>query len=88
MTIERFTELMDGESDYSKHKDKCRVTAGLIIITKYTGVFGIEGAEHDIVYSVDTERITATDITEEEVITLRELGWFIDEKVDSLAHFC
>lgn len=88
MTSEKFAELMEGESDYSKHKDKCRVTAGLMIITKHTGVFGVEGAEHDIVYSVDVERIAATEITEDEVTTLREMGWFIDEEVDSLAHFC
>jgi hypothetical protein len=87
MTDEKFRELMDGDSEYSNHKGVCRITAGLNIIGKYLPQFGITAAEHDIVYSVDVDQIADTNITEEEVTTLRELGWFIEGDIDSLAHF-
>lgn len=87
MTREKFEELMSGESDYKKYGDLCRITTGAMIVIKYLPKFGIRAAEHDIVYSAEVNKIISTSITEDEVINLRELGWFIDEDTDSLAHF-
>lgn len=87
MTRERFEELMEGESDYGQFKDVCRITYGAGIIGRYLPRFGIEAAEHDIVYSVDVDKIVEAGISAEDTETLRILGWFIDEETDSLAHF-
>jgi hypothetical protein len=87
MTTERFYELMEGDSDYKKHDHLCRITQGLIIITKYTPKFGLEAAEHDKVYAGGIDRLIEAGITEEDVTTLRELGWGIDEFDEGLYHF-
>lgn len=78
MTEERFIELISADYPFENVKDgHCSTFEGLKIIDKYCAPFGIEGADHDIVYSVDVDQIAKTEITEEEVIKLAKLGWFI-----------
>lgn len=87
MDIKRFEELMGGDSDYTKFKEVNRVTVGLNIIAKYLPQFGIEAAEHDVIYSVDVDKLATTEITQEEVTQLREMGWWISEEFNCLGHY-
>ena len=52
---------------------------GLLIIQKYTPNKGIEGADHDIIYSVDIDELIAAEITEEDAIKLRSLNWMVSD---------
>jgi len=57
---------------------------GLQILSKYTDNL-IQGAEHDVIYSVDVDEIIELGITKEDVTKLSLLNWMIKE--DSLACF-
>ena len=85
MTRERFKKLMESQDDIDWVG--CNVVSGLKIITKYLPRKGIEGAGHDIVYSVTIDEILDAGITEEDVIELRKLNWMIDESGTGLACF-
>ena len=88
MTEERFIEIMESDTDIKAPTWKgCNVVSGLKIITKYLPEKGIEGAEHDIVYSVNTSELIKAGITEEDAIKLRKLNWMIDEYGEGLACF-
>ena len=63
----------------------CNVFEGLKIITKYVPHIGIEGAEDDIVYSVNVDKLLDADITKEDTIILRSLGWLVDDDDECLA---
>lgn len=86
MTRERFTELMKGKSALSEYT-KCNALLGLQIITKYLPESGIEGAQHDVIFSATISEILEAGITEEDVIELRKLNWMIDESSTGLACF-
>lgn len=63
---------------------------GLLIINKYfdsTKKTILEGAEHDIIYSVRIEDIIEAGLTEEDANKLAELNWMTDEDNDCLACF-
>jgi len=86
MTEERFVEIMENDN-YDVDWKGCNVISGLKIITKYLPDKGIEGAEHDIVYSVMISEILEAGITEEDAIRLRKLNWMIDDNSEGLACF-
>lgn len=83
MTEERFIELM--EADVDTDWEGCNVFSGLKIITKYLPEKGIEGAEHDIIFSACVSELVEAGITEEDVVALRKLNWMIDEMGEGLA---
>ena len=84
MEVERFEEIMEEDSDdYSSLDDG--LFQGLILLRKYLSGATIEAAEHDVIYAADLRELCETDITEEDVLTLRKFGWHVD--YESLAHF-
>lgn len=58
---------------------------GLQILSKYTDNL-ITGANHDIIYSEDIDKIVEK-ITEEDAIALAKLNWMINDEGDCLACF-
>jgi len=85
MEIERFSEIMEGDSELSKYRGKCTALAGLNLIAKYLPESGIEAASHDIIYACGVEELLAAGLTEEDAHELRRMNWMISE--DSLAKF-
>jgi hypothetical protein len=73
-----FKEIMKGESNISDIDD-CNVFLGLQIIRKYIPKAGVEGAEHDIIYSAVIYDLIEAGITREDAEELCRLNWFIDE---------
>lgn len=60
---------------------------GLQIIRKYCPTKGIEGAGHEIIYSVDPDELVEAGITEEDAIRLRDINWMIDSESGCMACF-
>jgi hypothetical protein len=58
---------------------------GLVILSKYCSN-PLQGADHDIIYSEDVDKLIEHGITEEDCIKLRKMGWMIYED-DYLARF-
>jgi len=81
---QRFIEIM--EADY-KYDDsiECYMFLGIEIMRKYIKSAGFMAAEHDIIYSCGIEELIDAGITDQDVMSLRCLGWFMDE--ECLAHF-
>ena len=75
MTEEEFVEIMDDDSIKVNIGDTCNACRGLDIIRKYCPNKGIEGADHDIIYSVSVSEIVAAGITNEDAAKLRGLNW-------------
>jgi len=55
----------------------CNALAGLNLIARYMPKAGIEGADHDIIYSVDVDELLGSGLTEQDARKLRELNWMI-----------
>lgn len=88
LTEERFTEIMKDEeikTVFPENKDNA--LCGLNLIAKYIPNRGVEGAGHDIIYSVDIDEIVEAGITEEDAIQLRTWNWMIDDDACCLACF-
>jgi len=84
MEVERFEEIMEENSDdYASLDDG--LFHGLVLLRKYISDATIEAAEHDVIYAVGIEELCKTNITADDVDTLRAFGWHID--YDSLAYF-
>ena len=77
MNSQRFEELFhcDGDVDWTG----CNALQGLIIINKYLPKKGIEGANHDVIYSCEVEEIIEAGITESDVVQLRRLNWMTED---------
>lgn len=84
MNRERFEEIMDGESKLENYDDD-NAFLGLQIIRRYLPKNGIEGAQHDIIYSVDADKLIEAGLIEGDATELRNLNWMISE--DCLACF-
>lgn len=82
MKQERLQQIFD-ETDAKWQGDNA--WKGLQILSKYSDSL-IEGAGHDIIYSVDVDKIVDK-ITEEDAISLRKLNWMIDEDNECFACF-
>lgn len=52
---------------------------GLQILSKYTDRL-IQGAGHDIIYSVDIDEIIELGITREDIVELAKLNWMIEHE--------
>lgn len=87
MTEERITEILkDQDIEVSWEGDN--FAQGLLIIMKYFNVSEkciVEGADHDVIYSVFISILAESDITEEDVLALRKLNWM--EQDGALACF-
>jgi len=75
LTIERIEEIF--EVTISKW-DGDNAWQGLQILSKYTDNL-IQGANHDVIYSMDVDEAIEKGITEEDVTQLASLNWMIDE---------
>ena len=69
----------------NKNIKGCEVYYGLTIIRKYLPEQGIEGADYDVIYSVDIDGLIKAGITTEDVKNLAGTGWFIQDD-EYLAH--
>ena len=87
MKLEDFEAIMDNEKIGGSllREPGDNAMKGLLIITKYLPTAGIGAAEHDVIYSVSSDRLVEAGITAEDAVTLRRLNWMIDE--ESLACF-
>ena len=88
MTEEEFIDIMEDEEKGGrllKDLKDDNAVMGLMIIRKYLPNKGIEGAEHDVVFSVSVEEIVEAGITKKDTEMLRDLNWMIDS--GSLAVF-
>ena len=88
MDFDRFYEILnDDDLGGSKLSDEgCATMKGLKIIEKYIPGAGIEGAGHDVIYSVDVDKLIEAGITEEDTEELRALNWMVEEE-SYMAHF-
>lgn len=85
MDRERFEQIFEEtEADYSIAGD--RVLTGLNILAKYTEKPVICAAEHDKIYCSDLADFIE-EITEEDAVQLRKLGFNIEREHDCLYHF-
>ena len=81
MTEDQFIEILNNEDIGGSliMEPGCNALNGLKIIEKYIPGAGIEGAEHDIIYSVDVDEIVKAGITEQDAVLLRELNWMVED---------
>lgn len=70
------------EAGEEMRKEKCKIAAGLAILSQYEG--HCVAAEHDIIYAGPDDNEA---IDEEDKVELESLGWFIDDETDSWCHF-
>jgi hypothetical protein len=87
MRIEEFEDIMNNEDTNVNIDNGCNACQGLDIIRKYCPEDGIEGASHDIIFSVTIEQIVLAGITKEDAVKLASLNWMIDETGTGLACF-
>lgn len=77
MDRDKFNEIFDGDSFVTWEGDNA--LRGLKIIEKYLPGKGVEGAGHDIIYSVDADELIEAGITEEDAKSLRDINWMIND---------
>jgi cell division GTPase FtsZ len=83
MTREELEEIFEDE-DTSWEGDNA--FQGLQILSKYTDEL-IVGANHDIIYSADVDKVLEAGLTKEDAMKLRKLNWMIEENGDYFACF-
>lgn len=76
--IEIFSDTTTGGSLLHDLKDD-NAFLGLKIIRKYLPRTGIEGAEHDMIYSVDIDKLCEAGITVEDAKQLHAINWHIED---------
>lgn len=88
ITEEQFRQIFE-ETEAKWNGDNAMI--GLIIISKYFDIRVktiLEGAGHDVIYSVDVSEIVEAGITWDDAVELRKHNWMIDEEAgDCLACF-
>lgn len=77
MTVDEFLEIINSDVYSKEYMYVDGLFEGLKIFKKY-GPLEIESAGHDIVYSVDVEKIIDAGITKEDAAMLSKMGWFVD----------
>jgi len=84
MNEEQFSAILDDDKFVMTEGDDA--LNGLQIIAKYfPNKTVLQGADHDIIYSVYVSEIIEAGITEEDTLELRLLGWHIED--ESLVKF-
>lgn len=83
---DEITNIFDTTSSDLKNIDGDSTFLGFQIISKYTKNI-VQCAEHDIVYSIGVDEIIELNVTDEDLIQLAKLNWFIDGDGNSLASF-
>jgi len=79
MDIDTFIEIMESDVCFNRISRKsCNVYDGISLLRKYIPDVGVEGASHDIIYSVDVDAIVNAGITVEDTEILRELCWSVE----------
>lgn len=81
MKVERLIEIMSDDNIGGEllFEAKDNALEGLQILNKYTEDSVLEGANHDVIYSIDIDKTIEGGITEEEVIKLRKLNWMLED---------
>ena len=83
MTKKKFEEIMGkGIKSYKEGEDDGYM--GFNILAKYTNNI-LQGADHDIIYSENVDKLIEAGITEEEVLALNAYGWHIQDS-EYIAH--
>jgi hypothetical protein len=64
MDIEEFEEIMNDEDEGGKllSEKGCNAMKGLLMIRKYLPDAGIEGASHDVIFSVDASELVGPEL--------------------------
>jgi len=76
MNIEELKTIFE-ESDYVSWKGDSALQGLKIISGYFPNRTVLEGADHDIIYSVDAEDLIEAGLTEEHAIELSKLNWMI-----------
>lgn len=79
MTNERFIEILSEDSGSWRGDNAFK---GLQIIAKYISPDEkslIVAAEHDIIYSVDVDKLIEAGISEDDATALRQLNWMVED---------
>lgn len=84
MSIEEIEEIFEN-ADYPYQDGVDSVLEGMKILSKYTKHSVIEGADHDIIWSLSTEKLT--EISREDIELLAKYNWHIDHESECIAHF-
>ena len=80
ITRERFIELLSDDSFGNWKGDNA--FQGLQIIAKYISAEEntlLVGANHDIIYSVDVDKLIEAGITEDDATAFRHLNWMVED---------
>jgi hypothetical protein len=79
MNREKFIKILDGEG---RGWEGDNAIQGLKIIEKYIDPQKtdlIQGAEHDIIWSVGIDKLIEAGITEQDAEKLRDLNWMVED---------
>lgn len=79
---EELEKIFDEDNDINWEGDNAFL--GLEILSKYTEHL-IQGAGHNIIYSIDIDGILEKKITVSDAVDLRKLNWMLCGECDSLA---
>lgn len=82
MNVEKFEEIFNDEKEGGsllRDLNDDNAFIGLELIRKYMPKAGVEGAGHDVIYSVDIEDLIDAGITEEDVRYLNKINWTIED---------
>jgi len=84
MKRDEFIKIFEESDGGLLHKlNDCNVFVGLQVIREYIPNAGIEGANHDIIYSVDIDKLIKAGIHRKDAEYLGKINWMIEE--DSMA---
>lgn len=78
MDYEKFEEIMEEDIPYKEGIDD-GVIQGILLMRKYVPDTRIEGADHDVIYSIDIDDLIDAGITEDDVLTLNKMGWHVED---------
>ncbi len=79
MELEQFEQIMEADYDYND-RIKDGLIKGILLMRKFCHSADIEGADHDIIYSIDCQQLIDAGIVQEDVMRLRLMGWHIQDE--------
>ena len=74
-----FEEIMEKDADITWNGNNA--IKWLNIINKYLPKIGVEGAEHDIIYSCDATELLDAGLTKKDAEKLRSINWMINDGI-------